>query len=198
MSEQVTESFEGMGLFASSLSLLVFPTMLVLPFLRKNAFILYIVSELSIIGTMWIFWVVSAALAIQKKQNFVLFGGCQFFVFEVGVQKCNQLLAIEGLTIVVFVLLMKYMLLLLTYSTTVYFRGDDQVWFRSVNELQVKMPALTHKSGDFEAKGYASPSIAMNTYPPSNPSIPPTQQMTYSSPVQHTAVYTPSATMPQV
>ncbi|KAF8962962.1 hypothetical protein BDZ97DRAFT_1063905 [Flammula alnicola] len=206
------ESFEGMGLFASSFSLLVFPAMLVLPLLRKNAFVLYIVSELSIICTMWIFWVVSAALAIQMKELFDPFGNCQLFKLafqfvsdgEVSVQKCNQLIAIEGMTVVVFVLLMKYMLVLLIYSTVVHFRGDSQVWFRTVSELKVNMPALTHNPGDLEAKSdlgtgkdSISQSIPMNTYPQPSPSTLSNQQMMYPSPAQQVAAYTPSSPMPQ-
>ncbi|KAF9483563.1 hypothetical protein BDN70DRAFT_929086 [Pholiota conissans] len=188
-----TYSFEPMGLYTASVTLIVIPVMLALPEIRKNAFALYIVSELSIVALLWIFWVVAAALAIQQKDDFYPLENCTGLNI-VNVHWCNELFAIVGLTVVIFVLLMKYMLVLLIYAIVMTFRVGGRVWFQSVREIKIKMPAMTHNPGDLESKARrddSSTSIPMTNYappPPSNPvysavpQAPQQQQQPYGQP----------------
>jgi len=171
----VLYSFESMGLYTTCVTLVVIPIMLALPEIRKNAFALYIVSELSIVCTLWIFWVVVAALAIQQRDEFYPFGNCTS-LDNIQAEWCNELFAIVGLSVVVFVLLMKYMLVILIYAIVMTFRVGGRVWFQSVKDLQIKMPPLTHNAGDLESKARGdgfSTSTPMTGYsapaPPSNP-----------------------------
>jgi len=66
----VTFSFETLSLLIASLSLLIFPLLLVVSHFRKNAFLVYVVYELSIVLLLWILWVVAASLTIDKKERF--------------------------------------------------------------------------------------------------------------------------------
>jgi len=72
--------------------------------------------------------------------------------------------AIQGLEIVAFVLLLKYTLVVFVYTVVIHLRtGNGQVWFQGINELDgvVTLPALTHKTADLEGSGHAVP---MGTY----------------------------------
>ncbi|KAF8174243.1 hypothetical protein BJ912DRAFT_62101 [Pholiota molesta] len=140
-----------MGLYTSCLALIVIPILLALPEIRKNAFVIYVVSELSIVCFLWIFWVVAAALAIQQRDDFYPLGNCTRLA-DVTVHWCDELFAIVGFSVVVFVLLMKYMLVIFIYTIVMTFRVGGRVWFQSVKDLQIKMPAMTHNAGDLEAK----------------------------------------------
>ncbi|KAF8965984.1 hypothetical protein BDZ97DRAFT_1810607 [Flammula alnicola] len=194
VSEHITETYLKMALFTSCLSTLMFSVMVVLSFLRKfeNAPIFYIVSELPIICTIWILWVVTAALAIQKMRTFVPPGSpsarlaiqkirvyipsgppapCKFFISQSDIRKCEQLLSIEDLAIVIFAFLTVYIMVVLTSATVVHFRGDTRVWFRSVAHLRVT------NNGQ------------------SNPPIPLTQQMAHPQPPP--AAHAPSAPIAQ-
>ena len=90
---------------------------------------------------------------------------------------------------------MTYILLLLTYALFSTVKSGSTVWFQSVKEQQInaRLPALTHNPGDLEMKtgkaGSSSADISMTTYPTSTQSTPaPTyaggavQSTGYSSP----------------
>jgi hypothetical protein len=47
---------------------------------------------------------------------------------------------------------MKYMLVIFIYTIVMTSRVGGRVWFQSVKDLQIKMPAMTHNAGDLEAK----------------------------------------------
>ncbi|KAF8174242.1 hypothetical protein BJ912DRAFT_990543 [Pholiota molesta] len=188
----VTYSFETLSLLIGVLSLLVFPLLLAVSHFRKNAFLVYIVYELGIVFFLWIFWVVAAALTIQKKNALLLgFSSCSVFRRNAEAeQKCNEIMAIQGLEVLAFVLLLKYMLVLFVYTLVVYFKtGNGQVWFQGVSELEgtLSLPSLTHKSSDAEAGMSAVP---MGTYP--NATGTPQPQMspaTYGGAPAQTATY---------
>lgn len=71
---------------------------------------------------------------------------------------------------------MKYMLVIFIYAIVMTFHVGGRVWLQSVKDLQIKMPAMTHNSGDLEAKARrddSTTSTPMTGYsalaPPSNP-----------------------------
>ncbi|KAF9483561.1 hypothetical protein BDN70DRAFT_290949 [Pholiota conissans] len=159
----VTYSFETLGLLIAALSLLVFPLLIIVSQYRKNAFLVYIVYELALVCIMWILWVVAAALTIQKKNELLgVFDSCSVFsgLDSTAEQKCNEIVAVEGIEVVIFVLLLKYMLITFVWAVVIHLRtGNGQVWFQSVNELEGGIP-LTHKT-DIDG---ASSSVPMGTY----------------------------------
>ncbi|KAF9565106.1 hypothetical protein CPC08DRAFT_704912 [Agrocybe pediades] len=172
-----TLAFEGMGLFVSILSFIILPVMLVLSEFRKNAFILYILSELIIVGLLWLFWMTAAILVIEEIQILYPSGDCAIIdkVFPGQGHWCFEIMAIQGLSITIFVFLLKYLIVLLIFAFIRHSRGQ-LVWLRSVKEVQVTLPKvkLSHEPGELDANGNpigAQPGTgslfgAPNTYPP--------------------------------
>ncbi|KAF4617386.1 hypothetical protein D9613_006315 [Agrocybe pediades] len=193
-----TLAFEGMGLFVSILSFILLPVMyvsriqhrdlvrptnvftvprLVLSEFRKNAFILYILSELIIVALLWIFWMTAAILVVEEIQVQYPSGDCGLVnkVFPGQGHWCFEIMAIQGLSITIFVFLLKYLIVLLIFAFIRHSRGQ-LVWLRSVKEVQVTLPKvkLSHEPGELDANGNpigAQPGTgslfgAPNTYPP--------------------------------
>jgi len=145
--------FEGLGLYISCLSLIVFPVMLAIPEFRKNAYISYISAEIAIILCMWAQWLAFAILLIQRRIQYFHFGiTCDFPAAEF-VPWCSEFLAIYGVAITIFTLLLVYLFSLVLYALVGEAMGNP-IWFMSVKDVQGgSNQTLSHQdNGIIEAK----------------------------------------------
>ncbi|KJA23006.1 hypothetical protein HYPSUDRAFT_77178 [Hypholoma sublateritium FD-334 SS-4] len=152
-SEFAAQPFQILSLCLSVLSLVVFPGMLLVSATRKNAYILYIISELGIAALMCVLWIVGASQSISEKSlidiEIDLFIACGFS------DRCASLLsAVRGTQISIFVLLLFYTLALLSYALyTHLYRGNGHVWLQTVEDLKdFRLPALTHKPKESDGR----------------------------------------------
>ncbi|KAH9480839.1 hypothetical protein JR316_0007441 [Psilocybe cubensis] len=141
-----------------------------------------------IVLLLWVLWMTAAILVIEQRQDFYPLDNCQFLAPN-QLHWCNELFAIQGLTITIFVLLIKYLLILLIFSFVNHSRGV-YVWTSSVKDLQLTLPKIqmTHSS-DVDAMGNpikkeASLFGAPATYPPApqNTYPPPSTTAPYNQP----------------
>ena len=58
---------------------------------------------------------------------------------------------------------MIYTLSLAVYAIFTASRTGSRVWFQSAKDIQIRMPAMTHSTGDLESK--SDHSIPVNSYP---------------------------------
>ncbi|KAF8874959.1 hypothetical protein CPB84DRAFT_1797089 [Gymnopilus junonius] len=182
-----TLSFEGMGIFVTCISLLVFPAMLLLSEFRKNAFFLYILSEIIVVLIMWILWMITMILVIEQRELEYPLNNCSVDLSNDQIHWCNELFAIQGLCIFIFVFLLKYLVFLTLFAFINHIRGI-YIWKKSVKELQIRIPdiKLTHSSSDvdFEKKpatADASRFGAPSSYPPPQQAFPNPMQYTNSA-----------------
>ncbi|KJA20174.1 hypothetical protein HYPSUDRAFT_68757 [Hypholoma sublateritium FD-334 SS-4] len=131
--------FDSLGLILVSFTLITIPIMLALPEIRKSAYILYTVYELIIVCSLWILWVVAAALAIQQKDVVFPMDDCTVYSDNL-ISWCDELSAVVGLAVTVFVLLLMYTLLLVVYATVMTSRTGSRVWFKGVKNIQIRIP----------------------------------------------------------
>ncbi|PPQ97611.1 hypothetical protein CVT26_002369 [Gymnopilus dilepis] len=214
-------SFEGMAIFTACLSIVLFPALALLPIFRKNAFVLYIISEILILLVMWIFWMTSMILIFQMKcpaQPVALTvlkiratpntkgtttpapptinksptgsanTGPQPLSAADAKELCDDLNALRGLSVFIFVIVLKYLLYLTIVALVNHARGN-YIWQTSVKDLSTKyMPTikLTHSpasssesSIDVERKApnnltpgdHPAQVVAPVTYPPVPPPL---------------------------
>ncbi|KAF9483557.1 hypothetical protein BDN70DRAFT_290857 [Pholiota conissans] len=88
--------FDIMGMVTAALTLLMLPIMLV--FTRS----IFLLAELVVLCLMWILWVVSAALAIEARQDVLDGRSCNIF-HESARTTCHEMIAIETISVFIFV-----------------------------------------------------------------------------------------------
>ncbi|KAF5317489.1 hypothetical protein D9619_013151 [Psilocybe cf. subviscida] len=131
--------FEIIGIIAAVLTLVLIPAMLIVSRIRRNAWFVYILTEVVVFGLLWILWTVTAALVIQDFNDLYL-GDCSLWLFPAS-DWCNQLSAIKGLAVTIFVLLLIYVLTLTTFAVVRTFTVGSGVWFQTVQEQTLRAPA---------------------------------------------------------
>lgn len=75
-----------------------------------------------------------------------------------------------------------YTLLLIVYATAMASRTGSRVWFQTVKDIQIRMPAMKHSTGDLESKSTVDDtSIPLNSYSAtvSAPALSPPQTKKY-------------------
>ncbi|KAF5317490.1 hypothetical protein D9619_013152 [Psilocybe cf. subviscida] len=121
------------GTVSAVLTLVLIPAMITVARIRRNAWFVYILSEVVVFGLLWISWTVTAALAIQDLNDIYL-GNCSLWQFFPDNEWCNQLLVTRGLAATIFVILLIYVLTLTIYAVVRTFTVGSGVWFQTVQD----------------------------------------------------------------
>ncbi|KJA22964.1 hypothetical protein HYPSUDRAFT_40486 [Hypholoma sublateritium FD-334 SS-4] len=133
-----------LSLVLSVLSLVVFPGLLFVSTTRKNAYILFVISELGITALMGSLWAVASSQAMLNE-----------FDCNSDSNLCNSLvITAQGIQIFICVILLTYMLILFIYALSSHLRhGSGYVWWKTVEELKdFRLPALTHKPRESDGR----------------------------------------------
>ncbi|KAG6849941.1 hypothetical protein H0H93_003313 [Arthromyces matolae] len=110
-------TFAAMGIATATLALLTLPVMYIVDTMRKGAVTSRIIVEVAWLGTLWILFMATAALASQATS--ANFG-----------HTCRSRI------------LFAYTVLLVSFSTALANRGYDKVWHQSVRETEFNAPPL--------------------------------------------------------
>ncbi|KAH9480192.1 hypothetical protein JR316_0006790 [Psilocybe cubensis] len=149
-----------LGLVISSLTILVFPLMLV----ASGA--IHVITELILTMILFIVWVVSSAMIIHARRNNFGGVGCGFFRFFSISSLCSQLTAAEAFSIIIWILLLFYIIHLLAYGMSSKSRADGRSsWSRRMSEKG----AYHDESGVATGNTGAPATTGVNTYPATAP-----------------------------
>jgi hypothetical protein len=169
-------NFELVGLLASVLGILLWPVMLILPILRKNAVILCIVYELAAMLVLWVLWMTTAIFLVQWRIHFfpsdeaVYRIDCNMLYYSdwpEGVKYCHQFSTIQAFAITLFVITFLYFVALFTFALVSECRGRS-VWKDYVVDLKLAAdPTPTHP-----ASQVTTGSVSIPPYEPTTPNLP--------------------------
>jgi len=128
--------FQVLLLVTSLLTIILFPALLVVNIIRKNATFTMIICELPIMIVMKVLWLASMILLIQWSN--VLFPFKCGALFPNERPTCNQFFALEGLSVVTWLLLLLYTVPLTSLSL-LSSRNGNPAWHKTVREAQFSM-----------------------------------------------------------
>jgi len=123
-------AFEVAALIAGSASLLILPVLLFVAATRKGAFTSRIIVEIPILTILSVLWIVTSALSVDWNGWFYPYGCSRYDANDSS--WCQQSLAIEGLSLVTWIMLLIYTATLLAYTLIAQSRGNN-VWYKGVN-----------------------------------------------------------------
>ncbi|KAJ7574650.1 hypothetical protein C8J56DRAFT_1064627 [Mycena floridula] len=125
--------FEAVALLAGALTLIAFSVSLIVGACRRGAAINWVVVELPTLHVLWIIWL-AAAIRIAAWYNALFSVGCgEEDLTSLGITLCDEMLALEGSSFVVWIILLIYSIILGTFARIGRSRGNE-VWTKSVSE----------------------------------------------------------------
>ncbi|KAF9483558.1 hypothetical protein BDN70DRAFT_290769 [Pholiota conissans] len=134
--------FDIMGMVTGALTLIAFPIMLMF------TSTIFVLAELLALCVMWILWVVSAALSIEAREDVLGDRSCHIFRRSARTS-CHEMVAIEAISIIIFVILMFYMVPLFCFAVFAHFHQRDKgIWRRRINEPS---PVTCHPHSEIKA-----------------------------------------------
>ncbi|KAJ8518677.1 hypothetical protein ONZ45_g4268 [Pleurotus djamor] len=165
-----TFSISILGVTFSVVSFISLTTSLAVGLFRRNAITSMIITEIVGISVLWILWIALAALTTETV-NFAFPLGCGAYL-PLGMAYCNSLTAIQGISFVIWLLLMCYSMAVLIMAIVAQTRGNS-VWRVSVNEVSfLERPG----QGKQVATPASTPAMQMQTAPTYYASPSPYQQ----------------------
>ncbi|KDQ28887.1 hypothetical protein PLEOSDRAFT_1088921 [Pleurotus ostreatus PC15] len=129
-------TFAAMGIATVILTWAGLGTLLIVDRLRKGAIASWIVTELSVMGFLWIFWLTTGAL-VSEENAFRFSPGCSNTRGTV----CGEFAATVAFSWLNWLIIFGYGGTLLVFSIIAATRGNS-VWFKSVSEADFFAPAV--------------------------------------------------------
>ncbi|KIL67254.1 hypothetical protein M378DRAFT_159655 [Amanita muscaria Koide BX008] len=186
-------TFMAFAVAIAALTLITFPPLLIISFIRKGALFNYIIVEVGVLGLFWVLWLATASYTANTLVLLPL--DCNF-IDPSFVTSCHELQAIHAFSWLNWLILTAYWPFLLVMALIQQNRGNP-VWTKSVGEVDMFAPGVV---------------VATQVYPPQqqqpvmyspqpmqqHPQMgyPPNAPGTTYSPVPTQGGYTP--TQPQV
>jgi len=155
------------------LTLLTLPPLLAISIMRKGHIVNMIAIELGVMAVFWILWIAASATTTNQLLLYCDFG------FGDTVLSCSEPLAVQAFAWLNWVIITKYILILLILAILQHVRGNP-IWTRPVTNVDLFAPRVMVATGpvfDQKTGGYVVQ-----------------QPGQYPLQGQHTGVYTPQQT----
>jgi len=141
-------AFTAFAVAIAALTLIVFPMLLVIGFVRRGAVFNHVVVEIGVLGLFWVLWLATAAYSAD--QLLLLPVNCDFnYIVNGFVASCHEPQAVHGFSWLNWLILTAYWPFLLIMAIVQQNRGNP-VWTKSVGEVNF----------------FAAPVVATQVYPP--------------------------------
>lgn len=185
----ITSSGNAVSLAIAILTLLILPPILAISIMRKGHVANMIAVELGVMSILWILWIAASAMTTNQLLFY-----CDFIVNDT-VLNCSEPLAVQAFAWLNWVIITKYILILLILAILQHVRGNP-IWTRPITNVDLFAPRVFIATGpvyDPKTGGYTTQQpVAYATQQP----VVYTPQQTQSYPPAQGTDYAPSPQNP--
>jgi len=146
----IVNSANVLCLVIALLTLFTLPPMLAISIMRKGHMVNMIAVELGVMAVLWVLWIAASALTTDQ-----LFLACDF-IFNDVVLNCSEPLAVQAFAWLNWVIITKYIIILLILAILQQVRGNP-VWTRPITNVDLFAPRVIVATGpvyDQKTGGY--------------------------------------------